>query len=52
MTVAIHALYPSPEFTVTFGNVAMYSIRWPPPSLAFNGTTSGPDASNNLTHAT
>src|SRR5215207_2502842 len=51
LTVATHALYSSPEFTVTFGNVATYSIRWLPPSLAFNGTTSGPDASNNFTFA-
>src|SRR5919106_4556927 len=49
LTVATHALYSSPEFTVRFGNVATYSIRWLPPSLAFNGTTSGPDASNNFT---
>src|ERR671910_1425736 len=51
LTVATHALYSSPELTVTFGNVATYSIRWLPPSLAFNGTTSGPDASNNFTFA-
>jgi hypothetical protein len=27
LTVATHALYSSPEFTVRFGNVATYSMR-------------------------
>src|SRR5215210_684196 len=54
LVVITHALYSSPAFTVTFGNVATYSTRWLlPPSasleLEFNGTTYGASESKNFT---
>src|SRR5215216_2584543 len=51
LVVITHALYSAPAFTVTFGNVATYSIKWLPvsPPLVFNGITYGASDSRNLT---
>src|SRR5215210_6084867 len=52
LVVNTHALYSSPAFTVTFGNVATYSTRWlllPSPALEFIGTTYGASESRNFT---